>query len=80
MGAADTPSPAEQRIALAVAGELPLSALPATERAEAIRRIDAAISEGANSTSFADRLAAEGRPVLYVHQGQMVTGPPDAGP
>ena len=69
---------ARRRIERAVAGELPLSELEASEREVADAELNVTISETANRMSFADRLAAEGATTVTLDaDGQLVERRPD---
>jgi hypothetical protein len=71
-------STARRRIERAIAGELSLAELTDDERVAANASISAAISTAANSTSFADRLAARGVTTIVMDDdGRMVRRHPD---
>lgn len=67
-----------RRIRRAVAGDVDLRELDADERTVANAAIDATISATANSTSFAQRLAAQGvTTVVLDDEGRMMRRYPD---
>jgi hypothetical protein len=69
---------ARRRIERAVTGELPLSELPAAESDVANAELSLRISQAANRTSFADRLAAEGVTTVTLDaEGRLVERRPD---
>ncbi len=68
----------KRRIQRAGAGATPLADLTDDERLIANAQIDASISAAANSTSFADRLAARGvTTVVMDADGRMIRREPD---
>lgn len=71
-------SSARRRVQRAVAGEVPLSELSTEEQLAANALVDAAISAAANSTSFADRLAARGTTTITMSaDGRLLRREPD---
>ena len=71
-------SAGRRRIQRGVQGDLPLRDLHDDERLVANAYIDASISTAANSTSFADRLAARGMTTVVVDaEGRMIRRAPD---
>jgi hypothetical protein len=71
-------SSARRRVQRAVAGEVPLGGLSTDEQLTANALIDASISAAANSSSFADRLAARGTTTITMTaDGQLLRREPD---
>jgi hypothetical protein len=69
---------ARRRIERAVAGQLPLAALDAEERAVANAELDVDIAAAAGRASYADRLASEGvTTVVLDEDGRFIERRPD---